>query len=207
MRIKQFGLRDLKPDLQIPDKHTLHVWTFHSNASGNMHKNLHEYSHVLLHRLVSCYTKHPENELTFAAGKHGKPCLLPPSGQSVPPLHFNLSHSGDYIVFVFSSCTSVGIDIESTKRKANIDRIASRLFMPEEIEHLQKLTGNEKIQYFFYCWTRMESLLKGIGTGLSASPADKYIQEERAYWELKPVTAPEGYLCCAAYRRLGTGYF
>ena len=45
-----------------------------------------------------------------------------------------MSHSGDYIMFIFSSCTSVGIDIESTKRKANIDRIALRLFLPEEIE-------------------------------------------------------------------------
>ena len=204
MRIKELDLHDLKPDLQIPDKHTLHVWTFHSDVLENMHKNLHEYSHVLLHKLVSCYTKYPENELTFSTGEHGKPCLLPPAGQCVPLLHFNLSHSGDYIMFIFSSCTSVGIDIESTKRKAIIDRIALRLFLPEEIEHLHELTGDKKIQYFFHCWTRMESLLKGIGTGLSASPTDKHIQEERAFWELKHVAAPEGYLCCTAYRRLGT---
>ena len=146
MKIKQLDLRDLKPDLRMPDEHTLHVWTFTSDAPSNVHKNVHEHSHALLYKLLS------------------------------------------------------------TRREANMDRIASRLFLPEEISHLKELAGEEKTLYFFRCWTRMESLLKGIGTGLSATLNDKHIQEERARWELKSVPAPEGYLCCAAYR-IGDGHF
>ncbi len=208
MKIKQLDLRDLKPDLRMPDEHTLHVWTFTSDAPSNVHKNVHEHSHALLYKLLSCYLKYPEDKLILGTEEHGKPCLLPPAEKSrhLPPLHFNLSHAGSYIVFIFSSCTPVGIDIESTRRKANMDRIASRLFLPEEISHLKELAGEEKTLYFFHCWTRMESLLKGIGTGLSATLNDKHIQEERALWELKSVPAPEGYLCCAAYR-IGDGHF
>lgn len=197
MKIKYLYLRDLRPGLQMPGPDTLHIWTFRSETSGNMHKALHKYSHELLHRLLSSYTGQPESGLVLAAGKYGKPYLLPAAGQ--PGIHFNLSHAGDYIVFIFSSCTSVGIDIESTDRRADMDRIAARLFLPEETEHLKTLAAAEKTQYFFRCWTRTESFLKGLGTGLSASLTDEKIRKRLSSWTLEPVTAPEGYLCCAAY--------
>lgn len=198
MKIKHLCLRDLKPDIQIPDMNTLHIWTFRSDIPGNLHKNLHEASHTLLRRLIAYYTRQPENELVFDTGEHGKPCLVPVSGH--PGIQFNLSHAGDYIVFIFSAHTPVGIDIERTDRKANMERIAARLFLPKESEHLKTLTGDDKTQYFFRCWTRTESFLKGLGTGLSASLTDEKIRGKLPFWTLETIAAPEGYSCCAAYQ-------
>ncbi|HCT89835.1 MAG TPA: hypothetical protein DF613_00405 [Lachnospiraceae bacterium] len=204
MDIKQLILSDLKPGLQMPDKNTLHVWTFSSDAPDSRYKSLHAHAHDLLNRILSYYTGILKEKLMFGATKYGKPFLLPPSGTAedegaVP--YFNLSHTKGYIVFIFSSCTPVGIDIESVSRKAYMDRIASRFFLPEDTAHLKTLTGDEKSEYFFRCWTRAESLLKGIGTGLSASLLDKAVKKELPLWNLQSMPAPKGYVCSIAYRR------
>lgn len=205
MNIRQLDAHDLKHSLELPKKDELHIWTFMSDDAGNMHKNIHERSHILLRRILSLYTGIPCDALIFDTGKHGKPFLVLPDSEQNPPyssVHFNLSHSGDYIVFIFSSDVPVGIDIEKISRKVHMDKIASRLFLPDDISYLDTLSDDAKIEYFFRCWTRMESFLKGIGTGLSASLTDEKIQKEVPFWELLPLGAPQGYLCCAAYRRL-----
>lgn len=201
MDIKLLNLNDLKPTLKIPEKEELHVYIITSGVSGNLHKNIREYSHIQLRRILSAYTGIPCERLSFTAGKHGKPALSH-TGKA-PLLHFNLSHSGEYAVLVFSSCTPIGIDIEYTNRKANIDKIAERIFLPEEIKKLKYISDEEeKRQYFFFLWTRTESFLKGLGCGLSAPFSDKKIQEEYSLWEIRPLPAPEDYVITLAYRKL-----
>lgn len=197
MNIKHLNLLDLKPNLPLPGKEELHVWTIPANCIDNLHKNQHEYSQTLLRKMISAYTGISEKYLEFATGKHGKPSLL-----NVPNLNFNLSHSGAYLVFVFSCSGPVGIDIERTNRKADMDKIAARVFFPSEAEQLKNLREIEKRDLFFRLWTRTESFLKGIGTGLSSSLKDKKIQKEYTLWTIQHISAPEGYVCCIAWRSL-----
>ncbi len=201
MDIKLLNLGDLKPSLKIPEKEELHVFTIASEASGNLHKSIREYSHMQLRRILSSYTGIPCERLSFTTGKHGKP-VLSHTGNA-PSLHFNLSHSGKYAVLAFSSHTPIGIDIEYTNRKANIDKIAARIFLPEEIKKLKRISDEEeKRQYFFFLWTRTESFLKGLGFGLSASFSDKKIQEEYSLWKIQSLPAPKDYIITLAYRKL-----
>lgn len=101
-------------------------------------------------------------KIQFDNTKHGKPFL-----KDYPKAHFNISHSGDYVVVAFSDCT-VGIDIE--KNKGNRLKVAKRFFTKEEIDDLFAFGEEEKqIEYFYHLWTLKESYMKAIGKGMSMS--------------------------------------
>jgi 4'-phosphopantetheinyl transferase len=78
---------------------------------------------------------------------------------------FNLSHSGDYVVFALSE-VAVGCDIEKT-RAANFERIGKTIFCSNENELLQ--SAEDKTKTFFELWTKKESLLKCMGQGFHRS--------------------------------------
>lgn len=195
MDIRQLNLRDLTPDLAVPGAGELHVWIVSSETMSNMHKSMRDYSHFLLFKMLSQYTGIPEGNLELTTGKHGKPSLK----QDAPTLHFNLSHCDGLAAFAFSSLAPVGIDIERIDRKAAMDRIARRVFLPSEAAMLEGLEGDEKKYQFFRLWTRTESFLKGIGTGLSSSFTEEEIQKEYARWDIRYPEAPKGAVCCVAY--------
>ena len=92
-------------------------------------------------------------------GENGKPRLKDPG------LHFNLSHSGDYVLLATSD-NEVGADIEKISPK-NWDGVAKRCFQPEERRWLLQEGGDEA---FFYLWTAKESVAKALGLGLALDP-------------------------------------
>lgn len=206
MNIKLLDFSDLKADLTLPQSRELHVFILPADSMDNLHKCAHRY----LRQILSFYTKIPQEKLEFGFEEHGKPFLLNkiqrthsdthPDSAHMPQIQFNLSHSGKYTAFVFSTHTSVGIDIEQLDRKAHIDKIASKIFLPDEIQQLQSLTGDDKQLAFIRLWTRTESFLKGIGTGFKATFTDKKIQEEYSSWKHQFVCAPDGYICSVSYR-------
>lgn len=86
------------------------------------------------------------------------------------PIHFNISHAGDFVVCAFSD-QEVGIDIEQIKA---VDlQIAKRFFCRREYEDLlaQKIT--DQLHYFYSLWTLKESYIKYLGAGL-AIPLDSF---------------------------------
>lgn len=214
MKIKQLNLQELKACPNLPEDDEIHLFFFHLNYMDNMHKNLSRESHALLRQILSLYTEIPADSLTFIQNKYGKPQLDYnvlsetglPSFSNVPHIHFNLSHSGDCIAFVFSCTSPVGIDIEKTDRKVKSAAIAKRMFLPEETDHLNSLPEEENHIEFFRLWTRTESFLKGIGTGFHQSFKDEKIQQVYTYWTVKTymsadaVTVPDSYICSVAYR-------
>lgn len=206
MIIKQLDLQDLKPCLKMPQPEELHVWIITFSSIENVHKDAQTQSHSLLFKMLSGYTGIPAEDLELETEKHGKPCLkkLSKTGERIPELYFNISHSGSCAAFIFSSSVPVGIDIERLGRPARMDRIAGRIFFPDEAAQIHAMQGEhmqmEKTRLFFRLWTRTESFLKGIGTGFSASLSDAAVKEEYAKWKLHYLDAPEGYICCIAYR-------
>ena len=83
-----------------------------------------------------------------------------------------------------------------------MDKIAARIFLPSEAALLKNLYGEAKKQLFFQLWTRTESFLKGMGTGLSSSFKSEKIQQEYSLWTIQYISVPKGYSCCIAYRSL-----
>ncbi len=101
----------------------------------------------------------PSGDLLIDTTEKGKPYLA-----SHPHIHFNISHSGHWVVIAFS-LAKVGVDVEKI-RNVNLG-IAQRFYSEEEKLQLFSLPTNKQIDYFFNLWTLKESFLKAIGTGLT----------------------------------------
>lgn len=97
--------------------------------------------------------------LIFGAGPYGKPFV-----ENVPQFHFNISHSGTWVVCAVDS-QPVGIDIEEIK-PINTE-IARLVFSDHEKATLEAKTGDEQLHYFYNLWTLKESYVKAVGLGLS----------------------------------------
>jgi len=108
---------------------------------------------------VGHYLSKSDQEINLVFGKKGKPHI-----ENLQDVHFNISHSGHYVVCAVSS-TEIGIDVERI-RKVDL-RIAERFFSPSEIDDLMACDEEKRMQYFITLWTIKESYLKAIGRGLT----------------------------------------
>jgi len=98
----------------------------------------------------------------FTTGEKGKPA---PDGFG--GLHFNISHSGNWVVVALSP-VAVGVDVEKMRKVP--EGVAHRFFSEAENKLLQNAENElEKAEIFFTLWTLKESFLKAIGKGLTKS--------------------------------------
>ena len=105
---------------------------------------------LLLERAVEGIYSRP---LPIVCGENGKPYFA--DGK----LQFSISHSGDYVACALFE-REIGLDIQ-IHRECDM-KLAKRYFTSEEYEHL-KLNPDS----FTEIWTKKESYLKALGTGLS----------------------------------------
>ena len=119
---------------------------------------------VAAHALVRYAVEKTLNlsEFTVERDDYGKPHI-----QGREDFHFNLSHSGSWVVIAYGE-SPVGVDVERIRMDAGKENIARRHFTPEEQEYLFS-AGEENGERFFEIWTAKESYLKYLGTGLRRS--------------------------------------
>ncbi|HNX28408.1 MAG TPA: 4'-phosphopantetheinyl transferase superfamily protein [Syntrophomonadaceae bacterium] len=110
------------------------------------------------------------NEIEFCYNDYGKPSLL-----HKKDFHFNLSHSGNWVVMAISTY-EVGIDIEQI---VPLDlSIAEHFFSSYENRYLNSLPPALQLDGFFRIWTLKESYIKMTGQGLSADLTSFSVQLE-----------------------------
>lgn len=124
----------------------------------------------LLRFVLSQCTKISPQSLGFEENSHGKPRLK--KGMTDIPLFFNLSHAGGLTACAVVLDHEIGIDVEDSTRKIDIN-IANRFFSKQESEVLGQTMEDEKKNLFFDFWTLKESYIKAKGRGLSI-PLDKF---------------------------------
>lgn len=79
-------------------------------------------------------------------------------------VHFNISHSGSYVIAAVSN-DKIGIDIQRIQKDKH--RIAEKNFLPSECEYINSTEVDAEIQQrFCEIWTIKEAYLKNIGIGL-----------------------------------------
>jgi 4'-phosphopantetheinyl transferase len=152
----------------------------------NTISKLHTVAGELLARYsVGQYLETPNQEINLVFGEKGKPHI-----GNLQNVHFNISHSGNYVVCAVAS-TEIGIDVERV-RKVNL-RIAERFFSATEIQDLMKLGDDERMQYFITLWTIKESYLKAIGRGLTQHLNSFTIIKHNESFQLTGNEEAEGY--------------
>ncbi len=120
----------------------------------------------VLSRYALCKNLNIKNvDITFGANEYGKPFLL-----GADKIHFNISHSGNWVVCAISD-NPVGIDVETIK--PTDFEIAKRFFSEDEYTALKSQHDDEKQTYFYKLWTLKESYIKAVGKGLSI-PLDSF---------------------------------
>ncbi|MCE3231890.1 MAG: hypothetical protein K0R98_147 [Rickettsiaceae bacterium] len=113
----------------------------------------------MLRILSSNYLNIAPLKLQLINSNSGKPYW---QGQN---LHFNISHSGNYIIIGFAR-NHIGIDIEQISDKRNIDFIAKHYFHQREIDAINCLPQEQQKQKFYDIWARKEAVIKALGTDL-----------------------------------------
>jgi 4'-phosphopantetheinyl transferase len=113
-----------------------------------------------LRQILSQYLNITPQQITFTYGQQGKPEI---EGH---PIHFNLSHSHDRAVYVFSAKHPVGIDLEYI-HPINAAELVDRFFSVAERKIFHRLPLSEHQAAFFHAWTQKEAYLKACGTGLT----------------------------------------
>jgi 4'-phosphopantetheinyl transferase len=163
----------------------------------------------LLRLILSLYTGTPAARLGFIYNSHGKPAL---EGGQVPS--FNLSHSGDLVLYAITAGRVVGIDVEQMRIDFATAEIADRFFALPERLTLRRLPAELHMQAFYNCWTRKEAYIKARGEGLSI-PLDQFEvslipgvpaallhseagQEEAARWRLEELDPDPAYAAAVA---------
>ena len=109
------------------------------------------------------------DQLSFAAARHGKPFALV-NGAPVAAA-FNVSHGGRHGLIALASTECVGVDVEERSPRRDLDGDIRLLFAPGERVALGALSGWRKIELFYRLWTLKEALIKATGFGLSVDTA------------------------------------
>lgn len=93
----------------------------------------------------------------------GKPFLR---GQD--SFHFNISHSGRWVVIAWGD-RPVGIDVEMMDFDAGKEQLACRFFHTDEQSYVFAAQAQEQSKRFYEIWTKKESYLKYLGTGIDCA--------------------------------------
>ncbi|MFD0793017.1 4'-phosphopantetheinyl transferase family protein [Mucilaginibacter litoreus] len=96
--------------------------------------------------------------LQFIPGENKKPYL---AGNNYG-LHYNLSHSGEWIILAVA-VSPVGADVEYIDKEFDYHDILPLHFSDEEVAYINQSNSTES---FFNLWTRKEAILKATGNGL-----------------------------------------
>lgn len=91
--------------------------------------------------------------------------------------HFNISHSGDFVVLAFDTEAEIGVDIEDQKRSSNPLSLAKRFFSEKELQYLEKMEQNRLQSEFIRIWCRKEAYGKMMGVGLGEKVLQRNLLE------------------------------
>lgn len=115
-------------------------------------------SDVLVRLYIASKIDRTPDEIVFLYNSFGKPYVDYNFG-----IHFNVSHSGRWIVCAFAGYP-VGIDIEEIK-PIDLLGIGKRIFSDAENQIIKE--SCRPLHDFYELWSLKESYVKAVGTGLT----------------------------------------
>jgi 4'-phosphopantetheinyl transferase len=225
-----FGANGSKQPFPILSKGEIHLWTASSTDSNDFIAKCHsaltdlEKSRIDYYKftdaqnnfvvsqgglrlLLSAYLDIAPNDLKIGRHNKGKPF-----SQDDYSLTFNISNSGNRVVYAISRAGEVGIDLEHIRLLPDIEELIDKNFSKNEAAYIRKME-EEKLARFFKFWTVKEGYLKAIGEGMRLTPDSlefkvengnyKLLEAkgffEQVDWKIKNVFPAEGFVCTLFY--------
>lgn len=115
---------------------------------------------ILIRNVLCSEYRMKSNELRILKNEYEKPYL---DGHS--NIHFNISHSGEYVVCAIDD-QPVGIDIEQI-RPIEYVLLMEDYFSEDEMTSITEENKDRQLSRFYEIWTLKESCIKAEGGGLS----------------------------------------
>jgi 4'-phosphopantetheinyl transferase len=142
-------------------------------------------------------------EIKYRTNKFGKPFL-----ENIQNIHFNYSHSGDWVVCAIDN-KPIGIDIQEM---VNINLDISKFILSEKELHYMRMNKEiDQKRCFFDLWTLKESYIKALGIGMSKELKSFTVEINKSMgkihcegWQLKLFNLDENY--CLAVCTKGTEF-
>lgn len=149
-------------------------------------------------------------DVSFGSNDFGKPVLA-----THQALHFNTSHSGDWIIHGLSATTPLGVDVQAQLPEPFVPDDFDRVLAAPELERLRSLPASSRRAAFTELWVCKEAYVKALGEGLSRALGEICIAplEHGGYallrdqnpggmagpWTLCMIDFGTGYAGCLAY--------
>ncbi|MFI5300954.1 MAG: 4'-phosphopantetheinyl transferase family protein, partial [Polyangiales bacterium] len=102
--------------------------------------------------------------LAFDYGEVGKPSLRSHA------LAFNVSDSAGSWVCVVGGDVALGVDVELTRDRVDIDGVGRRVYVDRELAQIAALPADARRAAFYRLWTLKESYMKAVGLGFHLEP-------------------------------------
>jgi len=124
--------------------------------------------------ILGWYVKTTPQSICFHYLPNGKPVLFDENLAS--RIHFNLAHSGKWMVLAVSRRNPVGIDIEEKRTVSSMKWAMQNLFHEKDQEAILKMPPSLQNDIFLQEWTALEATekLRGVGLG-SATCRGSYL--------------------------------
>ncbi len=138
-----------------------------SRYLSDVHRRAYILTRMHVRAILGQYLDVAANEISFGAGRHGKPYLHRDEGDH--PVRFNLSHSGDLALLAVSREREVGVDLERWRENVAFGELATRFFSSSEHSALHQLTHDTDalLEAFYTVWARKEAYIKATGDGIT----------------------------------------
>jgi 4'-phosphopantetheinyl transferase len=161
-------------------------------------KNIFLTSQVMKKIICGQYLKYPPEEVSFAYTENNKPFV-----SDKADFHFNISHSGNWLVLIFSR-NPCGVDVEKIQPDFNFDGVMKLTYHPDEIGYVQWSPDQHKA--FFRIWAIKESFLKATGVGLIDNLSDLNMMKNSTLlenpnpWKIQSFIIDGGYWCSICFK-------
>lgn len=121
----------------------------------------------LLRELLGKYLEVAPAEVRISVNEHGKPEM---AGGGAKPLHFNLAHTDEIVLYGFTGLCPIGVDVEGIAPGPPDPLEARRILSDGEWAEWQTLPDETQALLFYQTWVRKEAALKALGVGLAIEP-------------------------------------
>lgn len=157
--------------------------------------------------LGTCLDLAPE-EVAIVRGRRGRPELAP---RHATDLDFNVSHTRATAIFAVTYGRRIGVDIEHSERRLNVDGVARKFMTPREQATLRALGDDARRRRLLLLWTCKEAMSKATGDALAAPFRELDVATDEpcalvagpapyvpAHWRLHGIDVGDGFLATAA---------
>ncbi len=118
-------------------------------------------SRAKLRELLSAYAGLSSRDLRFGMTPEGKPFLA-----TARELEFNLTHSGDLVLYGVAKSRPVGVDVERVREMPKAIELAKRFMLAEEHERVASAAPERRDREFLSLWVKREGTGKAYGVGI-----------------------------------------